>query len=307
MTELRFRNKNENKWKILEEYNMRFLKGAKLNNKQEVREFASIFRLASYHLTYAAANFPNSETYAYLNRLVGVGHNYFYIRESGTFADIKAYLIYGFPKAVRDTWKYWTFAMGLFFLGMIFSWIYAVLNPEYAYEFFPTGLSTEHTGEIDWDYPLMSAYIMTNNIRVSIMAFGFGIFAGLGTVYILVFNGLVVGALFGYLQQAGTNMLITHSIIWPHGVVELSAIFLSGGAGLMIGKGMLIPGKYKRIHSIIIHAKKAAMLIPGIAIMLVITGLIEGFFTPLPIAPEIKLGFAALTGIGFYAYILWKR
>ena len=310
--EIRFRNKNENNWKRLEEYNMRFLKGFKLTTKQEIREFAKLFRLVSYHLTYAAANFPNSETYAYLNRLVGVSHNHFYVRESSTLLDIKYYLLYGFPKAVRDSWRYWVLAMGLFVLGLLFAGLYVGLEPERVGEILPVEMfgnvsDIELTGEVEWDYPLMSAVIMTNNIAVSINAIGLGILAGLGTVYILVYNGMIIGGLFGYFHQAGMDMLIAYSLVLPHGVIELSAIFLSGGAGLMLGKGLLIPGKYKRTHSIIIHAKKAAMLIPGIVLMLIIGGLIEGFFTPLPIAPEIKLGFAALTGIGFYAYILWKR
>ena len=145
---------------------------------------------------------------------------------------------------------------------------------------------------------------MTNNIRVSIMALAFGITAGIGTAWILFYNGMIVGALAAYVASTGVprNTLIFWSLILPHGVPELAAIFLSGACGLMIGRAMIAPGNYTRKDAVIKSAREAVHLVPGIAVILVIAGLIEGFFTPLGVPPGFKLGFALLTLFGLVLY-----
>ena len=316
MTESRFIEKNENEWKSLETFNRRFVKSGGIRNvkQEEVREFARLFRLTSHHLAYAKTHFPTGTALPYLNGLVGVSHNYFYVRESGSLSDIKTYFTITFPAAVRDSWRYWLLATAFFVLGLLFAGFYVADEPERLQEIMPgmsaegfaDGIFPEDNGgyvNIEWDHALMSAIITTNNITVAFNAFVLGVFGGLGTIFILVYNGLIVGGLFGYLRQAGADMLVVYSLILPHGVLELAAIFLCGGCGLMLGKGLLMPGEYSRKHSLIKHGKQAVNLIPGIVVILVVAGIIEGFFTPLPISPWIKIGFAVLTGVGLVAYV----
>jgi len=320
MQESRFIEKNEDSWKALEKFNRRFVKSGGINNvnEQDVREFARLFRLASYHMAYAKTHFPGGLALPYLNRVVGVAHNYFYVRERGSLSDIKTYFTHTFPQAVRNTWRYWGMAMAFFVFGMFFAGFYVAgdtsrlqdIMPGMSAENFADGLLVDYSDEFDglhWDEAFMTAFFMTNNTAVAFNAFVFGLTAGLGTIFILVYNGLIVGALYGFLHQGGADLLLFYSLILPHGVIELAAIFLSGGAGLMLGKGMLVPGKYTRKHSLILHAKKAVVLIPGMAVMMVIAAFIEGFFTPLNISPWLKLAFAALTFVGLVAYINpWK-
>jgi len=320
VNESKFIAKNEAQWKALEAFNRRFVKTGALKagaGQQEIREFARLFRLASHHLAYAKTHYPAGQALPYLNRLVGVAHNYFYVRERGSFADIWAYFAYTFPKAVRESWRYWTAAAAFFVLGLIFAGFYVAGEPDrlgdimpgMAAEGFAEGLFPDEHGQsvefsgLEWDYALMSAVITTNNIAVSFNAFVWGILGGLGTIFVLVYNGLIVGGLFGYLKQGGADMLVAYSLILPHGVLELAAIFLCGGCGLMLGRGLLIPGRFTRKHSFVMYAKKAARLIPGIVAMLVVAGLIEGFFTPLAISAWFKIIFAVLTGVGFVAYV----
>jgi uncharacterized membrane protein SpoIIM required for sporulation len=91
-------------------------------------------------------------------------------------------------------------------------------------------------------------------------------------------------------------------LILPHGIIELTAIFISGAAGLIIAKHLLLPGQYSRKDSLIAGTKQAVSLLAGVVILLIIAGLIEGFFTPLNISPISKLSFAALTAILLAAY-----
>ena len=152
----------------------------------------------------------------------------------------------------------------------------------------------------------MSAAIMTNNIRVAAMAMGFGILAGVGTAYILFYNGLIVGALFAQtaLVAGGRNIMYFWALILPHGVLELIAVFLAGSVGLLIGRGLLMPGDMTRKDALVKNARAAIALVPGLVILLIIAGLIEGFFTPMDVPPYIKLGFAGLTLVGFVLYCM---
>jgi len=318
MKESRFIEKNESDWKALESYNNRLLKenGIRRLAAEEVREFARLFRLAGHHLAYAKTHYPTGKALPYLNKIAGVSHNFFYVREKSGFSGIKEYFTRVFPNAVRETETYWIIAAAFFALGMLFAAFYVGENPHRLGDILPAGMAEGFMagevpdfgdGGVDWDNPLMTAVIMTNNITVAFNAFAFGLIAGLGTLYVMIYNGLVVGGLFGFLHQSGADMVTAYALVLPHGVLELMAIFLCGGAGLMIGKGIVIPGDYTRRHSLVIHAKKAAELLPGVVIMLVIAAVIEGFFTPLPISPMAKLVFAAITGVGFFVYCYKKE
>ncbi|MCL2217545.1 MAG: stage II sporulation protein M [Defluviitaleaceae bacterium] len=309
-SEARFIAKNEDSWKALEVLLKKRLAA------EDVREFARLFRLASHHLAYAKTHYPTGSSLPYLNRLVGVAHNSFYVRERGSFSLIREYFASTFPRAVRETWRFWVAATAFFVLGILFAGFYVAGNPAELQNILPAGMADGFApghvpdfgdGDVDWDYPLMTAIIATNNIAVAFNAFALGLLAGLGTIYILVYNGLVAGGLFGFLHQSGADMVTAYALVLPHGVLELMAIFLCGGCGLMLGKGLLIPGDYTRKHSLITQAKRAVVLIPGIVTMLVIAAIIEGFFTPLAISPWAKLAFAALTGAGFIIYCMRRR
>jgi uncharacterized membrane protein SpoIIM required for sporulation len=312
MKEAAFVAKNEENWKALEAFNTRLRSkgGTKRLATEEVREFARLFRLAGFNLAYAKTHFPSGSSVVYLNGLVGVSHNFFYVREKGSLGEIKEYFSHTLPRTVRETYKYWLFAVAVFILGSLFAAFYVGGDTSRVSEILPAqftdGLTQGEIGEgIElWDGAYMSAFFATNNTRVAFNAFAWGFLAGLGSIFILFYNGLILGALFGFLHLEGADMLLAYSLVLPHGIIELAAIFLAGGGGLMIGKGILVPNEYSRKHSLILHTKKAALLIPCIVIMLVIAALIEGFFTPLPVSPWFKIGFALLTGAGLVAYFM---
>ena len=307
-----FCRKNAEDWRSLEDYNRRFgaYFGKRKLQSRDVREFARLLRLASFHLAYCKTHFPNSDAVRELNRIVGAAQNNFYAK-TGAGTQVVGYFLYTFPQALRDSWKFWGLATAFFFAGLVFAAFYVsadlhrlsdVVPAFIADGFSPYEAPDFGDGSVDVDYTLFTAVIMTNNIIVAINAFALGIFAGLGTIYIMLMNGLMLGGLFGYLHTVGGDMLVAYALVLPHGVLELFAIFICGGCGLMLGKGLLIPGDYTRRHSITLYAKKAAVLMPGVVTMLVIAAIIEGFFTPLAIPAEFKLVFAAITGIAFVAY-----
>ena len=99
------------------------------------------------------------------------------------------------------------------------------------------------------------------------------------------------------------NELLTFMV--GHGVIELSCIFISGGAGLLIGSAMIMPGDLTRADALRVRGMEAVRLMIGVAILLVVAGTIEGFVSPAPIDPRIKFSIAAITGLAMYGYLLF--
>jgi uncharacterized membrane protein SpoIIM required for sporulation len=148
--------------------------------------------------------------------------------------------------------------------------------------------------------PLASSQIMTNNLNVSFAAVAGGITAGLYTVFILALNGLSIGAIATLVGQ--NNLAYPFwAFVFPHGSLELPAIFFAGGAGLLIARAILFPGKYRRVDALKFYGSQAAQLVFGIVPMLILAGMIEGFFSPSPIVPAPLKYFA---GIGIFTLLV---
>jgi uncharacterized membrane protein SpoIIM required for sporulation len=301
-----FIRSNSNTWRELEDLsNIINKKGLKSLPSVQVKRFLHIFRQCSHHLAYARTHFPQSNTVNYLNSLVGKCHSHVYAVKKVPFKTFIKYICIDFPSLLRQCKWFITASFGFFVFGAILAMLLVYSNPDNAKYFLDPawveGIKEGHQGGGQWNYPLMSSYIMVNNIRVSLLAFVLGLTLGLGTIYVLFINGALLGALTALIYMYGNP---THywSLILPHGVIELTAIFIAGAAGLMLARGILLPGELTRWHSLIKGAKNAVLLILGVIILLVIAGIIEGFYTPLDISEISKLVFAALTGLGLAVY-----
>ena len=151
--------------------------------------------------------------------------------------------------------------------------------------------------------PVASSGIMTNNLSVAFAAFAAGITAGLGTAYMLIFNGLMLGVI-GTACWLGEMSLPLWSFVAPHGVLELPAIFIAGGAGLMIAHGLLFPGVLTRRDSLAQSGATAVRLLLGVIPMLVVAGVIEGFLSPSRLPAATKFLFATVMAALLVSYLL---
>ena len=153
--------------------------------------------------------------------------------------------------------------------------------------------------------PLASSFIMTNNMSVTFMTFAYGITAGIGTVYMMIFNGVMLGTV-GAACWLGGMSLPLWSFVAPHGVLELPAIFIGGGAGLRIAQGMLFPGMLPRRDSLAKAGGEAVRLVLGVIPILIIAGSIEGFISPSPgISWQWKFALAGAIGVLFFSYLFF--
>lgn len=306
MTVELFIKKNSGAWAALEETDAIIRKkGFKVLSSKDVKKFLHLFRQCSHHLAYARTHYAGSSTEAYLNSLIAKCHSQMYAVKKLPLRDVARYLSFGFPKLLKDCKWFVAGSFGFFLAGFLLSLVMVLLDDASASLFVPQqltdGIRDGNMGAGAWNYPLMSSYIMVNNISVSLRAFVFGITLGLGTIYVLFANGAMLGALTG-LVYIYSRPLDFWALILPHGIIELTAIFISGAAGLIIARSILLPGDYSRKHSLVLGAKKAISLVAGVVLLLVIAGIIEGFFTPLDIAGQWKLLFALITFIGLSAY-----
>lgn len=150
-----------------------------------------------------------------------------------------------------------------------------------------------------------SSRILTNNILVALRAFAFGAFFGIGTLYVLVFNGLQIGGVLGICYKINAdfgNDLVAFMV--GHGVIELSCIFIAGGAGMLIGYTIINPGDLTRAQALKKNGLEAVRLAIGCAVLLFIAGIIEGFLSPSALPPFVKYATGISTGIAMYSYLL---
>jgi uncharacterized membrane protein SpoIIM required for sporulation len=145
---------------------------------------------------------------------------------------------------------------------------------------------------------------MTNNIQVTFIAFAGGITFGLFTLYVLFMNGILLGSVAGvsHLYDFSDNLW---GFVAAHGVVELSVIFIAGGAGLQLGWSILRPGLLTRRAALVVAARRAVQLLFGCVPLLVLAGLIEGFVSPSDVLPLwFKLFVSFSSGVLLYSYLL---
>ncbi|HLA08768.1 MAG TPA: stage II sporulation protein M [Anaerolineales bacterium] len=279
----------------------------------QVRDLARLYRAATSDLALAQRDFPRNEITAYLNQLVARAHAVVYRSEPLALKRIWRFALTGFPRLFRET-RVFTFVAALFFiLPAIASGFGTYLNPSLATSLLPPEahrlISIVEDKELWIDIPVeerpyASSFIMTNNIRVSFLAFASGLTAGLMTLWVLFFNGLMIGTLTGLTAFHGIGFELWTFVI-GHGVIELSVIFMAGGSGLMLGWAILRPGLLRRRDSLAQAARKAVYLLLGAVPWLVVAGTIEGFISPSEtIAIPVKWTLGIISGILLYSYLL---
>ena len=282
--------------------------GIKTLSAGEIKDLASLYRSVSADLARARTHKVGNILTQELQKLTARGYNQIYQgSQRQEWHQVKEFYRWGFPQVVRDTWSYIAIATGIFFLAAMIAWWYGWRDPTFIAVTVPDRIikMVEEDGEL-WMgsivgiEPLASSSITINNLSVCFAAIGGGITAGLLTIFSMANNGLHIGAV---ATLVGKNNLAYPfwAFVFPHGSLELPAIFLAGGAGLLLGKALVFPGKYKRIDALKLNGIKTAHLAFGIIPMLIIAGAIEGFISPSPIIPNpIKY----LVGTGLFGLLV---
>ncbi|MCC5637400.1 stage II sporulation protein M [Nostoc sp. CHAB 5844] len=283
-------------------------KGLKSTRAEEIRELASLYRSVAADFARARTQQIGHTLIQSLQILTTRAYTQIYqgSRRQEWRAAVEFYR-WGLPSVVQQTFSYIATATAMFLLGAVVAWWYAWQDPTFMSLIVPQHLISqvrdEHKlwmGSIVGIEPLASSSIMINNLSVSFGAVAGGITAGAYTTYLMVFNGLLIGAV-GTLVGQNNLAYPFWAFVFPHGSLELPAIFFAGGAGLLLARAILFPGKYRRGDALKFYGSQAAQLVFGIVPMLIIAGTIEGFFSPNPNVPDpIKY----LAGLGLFVLLV---
>jgi uncharacterized membrane protein SpoIIM required for sporulation len=319
MNKHKFIQKRRPQWKKFELF-LKESSGKSLSKlpADKISTFSQLLREISHDLATIRSRGWGHELMSYLNDLVARGHNLFYSAPPTNFGRFYQYLAADFPRLFRANIGYFLIACLLFFLPMGVSWCVVQNNPDLASRVIPEeymtqfdhmygqegGLNsdTENTTEGDTNSEeaedpatgtfgdqraAMAGFYINNNVGIALKCFALGVLLGIGTVYTLLFNGIFLGAVSGYIISQGNGDRFLSFVI-SHGSFELTAIAVAGGAGLMLGNAIIHPGQRTRFQSLQVRGLEAVQIAGGAAAMLVIAAMIEAFWSPADFPNEVK-------------------
>lgn len=264
----------------------------------DLQELALLYRQIAADLASVREDRTSTNLAHYLNQLLGRAHNLIYMGKKTERRNIFTFYRHTYPAVFRKTFPESAAAFLLFLFAALAGALLSLSDPAFARHLLgPRMMESidQHrmwTDSIVTIKPVASSSIMTNNISVSISTFALGMTAGIGTAWMLLLNGVLIGVIGVCCWQASMSVSLW-SFVAPHGVLELPAIFIAGGAGFRIARGLLFPGALPRGESLVRAGKEAAMLFLGTLPLLFIAGLIEGFVSPSAIPVPLKFLLAA--------------
>ena len=264
-----------------------------------VLDFSRMFREVCHDLATVRANEWGGQLESYLNELAARGHNVFYRSPPGRVQRFLDFLAVGYPRTFRKNIAYFWAGCLVFFVPLIATWIIVQKDSDLAGRIMPPMQleMMEQMYDYDPDDPArptfdegragMGGFYVYNNVGIALRAFAAGIFLGVVTIYVLLSNGIYIGAVAGYLIAEGHGKAFTSFAI-SHGSFELTAIAIAGGAGLMLGNALLHPGQQTRRQALQSRGLEAVQIAAGAAVMLFIAALLEAFWSPAGIPSVLK-------------------
>ncbi|WP_027896646.1 stage II sporulation protein M [Zestomonas thermotolerans] len=312
MKQSQFEHRHQAAWKRFARQ-LDTLERGKANGKG-CSEFAGAYRQLCQHLALARERGYSNHLVEHLQQLAMRGHQQFYRHRSHLGAQLIGFLLGGLSRLVRQEWRHVLAASLLFFGSLIGMGVLVYLVPELVYSLIgPEQVSAmeamydpaaRHLGRFgernagdDW---MMFGFYIMNNIGIAFQTFASGLLFGLGSLFFLLHNGLVIGALAGHLTQLGYGEPFWSFVI-GHGAFELTAIALAGAAGLRLGSALLAPGRLPRGEALRLAARPAVRLVAGATLFLLIAAFIEAYWSSMTFAsPTVKY----LVGAGLWLLVL---
>lgn len=292
-----------------------------LDGKQppaDVDELPTLFRQTCHDLSLAQHRMYGSKMVDRLNALAISGYRVLERRISGGWEKLLDLMLRDFPQAVRDEKGLFWFNMiafwGPFFFLAAWSphnpeWAMTILGPEgmmsmeqmYGHGTDPRTFSREKFGS---DFGMFAFYIW-NNVSIDLRCFAGGLLGGVGSLFIVLFNGVHLGAATGYVNHA-CNPETFYTFVSGHSAPELMGVVISGMAGMRMGLSLVNPGPYDRRTALVLGGRKALVLITGAALMTAFAAVIEGFWSATPMNPMIKYCVGAVMWILTLGYLAFS-
>jgi uncharacterized membrane protein SpoIIM required for sporulation len=268
-----------------------------------------LYQRASTHLSHARTQHADPALVARLTRLVAASGGVLYGTRSRSLSGLARFFTTSFPAAVWHARRFIVVSAALLFVPAVLvgAWLAqsdaaleasapAALREAYVEDDFEAYYSSAPAGEF-------ATSVTVNNIQVSFLAFAAGIFVCVLTAFILVNNGANVGQAAGLFAAVGQQPKF-YGLILPHGLLELSAIIVAGGAGLAIGWAIVDPGDRSRREALAEQGRRSAVIALGLMLAFVVAGTIEGFVTPSGLPTSMRVGIGVVVFVAFWTYVI---
>lgn len=309
MISTRWLEKRKPHWSKLESLlNQSDRAGLKSLSRSDLQELSLLYRQTAADLAAIREDRGSIHFARYVNQLLVRAHNTIYSGHRASPMAALSFFWNTYPAAFRRNWRHCVLATAIFAIAGLVGAVLTYQNPDFKVKLLgPQMVETIDRHQM-WTHsivgikPLASSFIMTNNMSVGFTTFALGITAGLGTIYMMAFNGLLIGVIGMACGIAGMSLQLW-SFVAPHGVLELPAIFIAGGAGLRIAQGLLFPGVLPRRESLARAGSEAVQLLLGTIPILIIAGLLEAFVSPTELAISLKFGLAGAMFVLLCVYL----
>ena len=285
----------------------------------EIPAFAARYREIAADLARARTYGVDARVVEYLERLVSAGHNALYRARGRSRPPLGRYLLQDFPAAVVQSWRYVVLAFLLTAVPAGVGYVMLRQQPALADEMASpvmvsraeqaaeeTEAGRSYAQASSEERPQIAAFIISNNILVCFQAFAGGITAGLFTTFVLLFNGLMLGTAYGVFANYHASLYLT-TFIAPHGVLELTAIFISGGAAFRLAHALIAPGDRTRRDALVIEGMIAARMIGAVVSLLALAGTIEGLLSTSDAPAFVKFAVSAASAVLLVMYLINGR
>ncbi|HZO89131.1 MAG TPA: stage II sporulation protein M [Chthonomonadaceae bacterium] len=287
--------------------------GIRALSREELLALGPLYRRVSSDLAYARAHATSSDLVQHLNGLVGRAHALLYEAETSGSAlrSLRHFYGYEFPTLLQRHARSFLAAVALTLIGVVFAYWLVLTQPDkiglFIPEEFKSSAEVWKSGKVEARASAaMSGFLMTHNLQIGLLAFASGVVAGVPTAFLLFYNGGMLGAMAALMTQVHHHNTFWPGIV-PHGIAELTAIFICGAAGLLIGVALLVPGAYTRRDALKLAGLDAIKLVLGTIPLFIFAGIVEGMFSHLGTPAWFRIGFAALNGVMWYLYLFLPR
>jgi uncharacterized membrane protein SpoIIM required for sporulation len=288
-------------------------------NYNQIKDFPRLFRICCTDLAEAKTLKLSPDVIEYLNELVGQAHKHLYSFPAVESNGIKKFFTEKLPYIFIKNWIFILVSMVIFLSPFFITFYVVYKNPSYANLLIDK--STLVQMEDSYKNPIgekrntsLSTFAVTfyiqNNVSIAFASFALGVLLGIGTIYILLYNGMTLGAIFGYICGIGYGKNILH-FVTAHTIFEITGLIVAGAAGLLLGFSIINATVYYRKESLSLQKNRIFTLVTGGALMVFSAAFIEGFISPGPLPYKFKVTIAVICGtfivLYFFIYPLLKR